>query len=465
MIGLVYLRELQDHLKSLRFQVSLAVVVLLFGLSGVIYVCKNAQLVRDNSMLEAEGNQRFDGMELVADVVRWHRALATRLETEYITEGGTNWFDDGHWLPIHSHEVQINSGRARANNNFLRRYDTVDWTFLTRIVISFLCIVLAYDTFSGEHERGTLRVVLAYPIARAHLLAAKILAHLTVVMIAVGLGILVSLLIMSVGDAVRFDGSAASGVMLFLVGTGVYATLFLLLAAAASALTRRSASSLVFLLLVWVVLIVMVSQTSYLIGTSTVEGVGRWRDTWASAVDQTRNRLQREGVVLRDRDAGAADDYALERRYAAAMEAALAQDERTIRAMEARSLAQYERARAVNLLSPGFAYQYSIEALLGTGVIRQVDLLEQVWQYRLTLRDFVRERDAVDPDSPHVLFLPEYVSEREIDPEDVPRFVHRDLDLTEALAAGRTPVILLMVEALAAFAFALWAVNRMRVSE
>jgi len=62
-IGLVYLRELRDHLKSLRFQVSLAVVVLLFGLSGVIYVYKGAQLISDNAMVEAQGNRSFERME------------------------------------------------------------------------------------------------------------------------------------------------------------------------------------------------------------------------------------------------------------------------------------------------------------------------------------------------------------------------------------------------------------------
>ncbi|HCL27618.1 MAG TPA: hypothetical protein DIC52_04170 [Candidatus Latescibacteria bacterium] len=38
-------------------------------------------------------------------------------------------------------------------------------TLLLRLVLSFLCIVLAYDGIAGEAERGTLRLVLAYPIS------------------------------------------------------------------------------------------------------------------------------------------------------------------------------------------------------------------------------------------------------------------------------------------------------------
>ena len=133
--------------------------------------------------------------------------------------------------------------------------------------------------------------------------------------------------------------------------------------------------------------------------------------------------------------------------------------------MHAQSIAQYDRARSVSLLSPGFAYQYSIETLLGTGAIRYADYVEQVWEYRRVLRAFVRERDAVDPDSPHVLFLADYVSHREIDPENIPRFVQRDLTFAAALSAGRGPIVLLLLETLSALVLALWAVNRMRVAE
>jgi hypothetical protein len=55
-------------------------------------------------------------------------------------------------------------------------------------------------------------------------------------------------------------------------------------------------------------------------------------------------------------------------------------------------------------------------------------------------------------------------STSEIDPENVPRFAQRGLTFAEALAAGRTPVILLVLETLAAFVIALWAANRMRVA-
>ncbi|HCV23873.1 MAG TPA: hypothetical protein DGN59_10455, partial [Candidatus Latescibacteria bacterium] len=55
--------------------------------------------------------------------------------------------------------------------------------------------------------------------------------------------------------------------------------------------------------------------------------------------------------------------------------------------------------------APGYAFQYSMEALLGTGVARHQDFFRQAMRYRETLRQFVRARDAQDSDSPHGTFL------------------------------------------------------------
>ena len=74
----------------------------------------------------------------------------------------------------------------------------------------------------------------------------------------------------------------------------------------------------------------------------------------------------------------------------------------------------------MNLLSPGYAFQYSLEALLGNGIARFRSFTRQGWDYRETLREFLRARDAADPDSPHVLFLGDYMSQEKLDPAPHP---------------------------------------------
>ena len=127
-------------------------------------------------------------------------------------------------------------------------------------------------------------------------------------------------------------------------------------------------------------------------------------------------------------------------------------------------MARYELARAINLLSPAFAFQYTVEALLGSGLPKRQSFIDQVFQYRTALRDVLRHRDAADPDSPHVLFLPRFVSRQPLEEALIPRFRERALTPAEGLAFSVTPLVVLLVETLLAFLFARWSVNRADVT-
>ena len=76
------------------------------------------------------------------------------------------------------------------------------------------------------------------------------------------------------------------------------------------------------------------------------------------------------------------------------------------------------------------------------------------------LRDFIRGRDASDPDSPHILYVSDYVSQQPLEGSEIPRFPGVRLSLGEGLATGWLPLTLLAFEALAAFLFAMGAVAR-----
>ena len=127
-------------------------------------------------------------------------------------------------------------------------------------------------------------------------------------------------------------------------------------------------------------------------------------------------------------------------------------------------MARYEVARTINLFSPAFAFQYSVEAILGTGLAKRQAFLEQALDYRESLRHFVREQDAMDPDSPHELYLRNYLSKKPLVDGQLPRFVERPLSPADGLTFSLIPLVVLLLEAGAAFFFALWAVSRADVT-
>lgn len=61
-------------------------------------------------------------------------------------------------------------------------------TSLSVYLIPLLALLMSFDAIAGETERGTLPLLLAYPVARWQVLVGKLLAHLAILTLAVLLG-------------------------------------------------------------------------------------------------------------------------------------------------------------------------------------------------------------------------------------------------------------------------------------
>ena len=88
-------------------------------------------------------------------------------------------------------------------------------TSLAVYLVPLLALLMAFDAVAGEVERGTLPLILTYPVGRAEILAGKFLAHLGVLALALATGYGVA-----AAAAFAFDaGAAAGGVEGAAVGT------------------------------------------------------------------------------------------------------------------------------------------------------------------------------------------------------------------------------------------------------
>ncbi|MCW2239049.1 ABC transporter permease [Azospirillum canadense] len=59
---------------------------------------------------------------------------------------------------------------------------------LTIFLVPLIALLLAYDALVGEIERGTMLLLLAYPVARWEIVAGKFLGHAALIAIATGVG-------------------------------------------------------------------------------------------------------------------------------------------------------------------------------------------------------------------------------------------------------------------------------------
>lgn len=110
-------------------------------------------------------------------------------------------------------------------------------TSLAVYLVPLVALLMSFDAVAGEVERGTLPLLLTYPVARAEVLAGKALAHLAVLAIALAVGYG-----LAAGAAIAMDKGAARGigalVRLFWTSS-LLGLVFLGLGYALSALARR----------------------------------------------------------------------------------------------------------------------------------------------------------------------------------------------------------------------------------
>jgi len=128
-------------------------------------------------------------------------------------------------------------------------------TTLAVYLVPLVALLMAFDAVAGEVERGTLSLVLTYPIPRAGILAGKFVAHLNILGLAVAIGYG-----LAAAAAIGADTRAVAGLpalaRLFWTSLLLGAT-FLGIGYALSAVARRPGAAAGLAIALWLVLIVL----------------------------------------------------------------------------------------------------------------------------------------------------------------------------------------------------------------
>src|SRR5687768_8574816 len=80
-------------------------------------------------------------------------------------------------------------------------------TSLGVYLVPLVALLMSFDAIAGEVERGTLPLVLTYPVSRGELILGKFTAHLAILALAAGIGYGAA-----AGAAFAVDANAAQGV-------------------------------------------------------------------------------------------------------------------------------------------------------------------------------------------------------------------------------------------------------------
>ena len=179
-------KELLGHLLTLRMALVLAFAVVLSVLTAVMGRMDYAQSM---DIYRAESQQYEQQQEEVTVYSQFDLryflppqplAILARGASE---ASGAIYSINMRWEEAAPHPLRSNW------NDRIRTLVRLDFTGAVALLLSFLAVVLGFDGICGERERGTLQQVLANPVPRGVLVAAKLLGGLIILWMALSLGL------------------------------------------------------------------------------------------------------------------------------------------------------------------------------------------------------------------------------------------------------------------------------------
>ena len=463
MLTAIVKRECLDHLLSLRFSFALVLVVVLMVLNALGFAGGTYSYKRDRYLEKVQAQQetlranadrlwqlavRGPGdlhkkpSQLMFCAAEADHALPNRVGAYNMTEGTYKIKIYGIWVLsfLGSHSFQDSLRRTAQQ---LLSVQAIDWVFIIGVVLSLVALLFTFEAIVGEKERGTLKLVMAQSLPRHTLLLGKFLGAMLVLTLVMVLGVVVNLLlVLSLSEANLGAGETAK--LVGMVGLALlYLSIFVSLGLWVSARSSSARASLVSVLLLWTCTTLIWPQTGGVLAARLLQN----KSQSATPVIYKKDKMVMESPTISKMSLLAAK---LTRRNLKNPEKvqpfaeAIRTDRRAVQQVEdsilADQLNQAEFARNLVRLSPMGCFQYSMEALAGTGLARHKSFIEQVRTYAQLYEQTIIALDRADPKSMHLFPVPQAMSKRKVSVESLPVF-REDLSAGTLIGQARVDVI------------------------
>ena len=304
----------------------------------------------------------------------------------------------------------------------------IDWVFIG-IFMSFFVILFTFDAIAGERANGTLSLMMSNEVSRGQVLLAKYLGAFFTLMMPLTIGILMNLLIIYLSGNIPFDSADWLRVFGVIGLFALHISIFIFLGLFFSSRVSNAITSLVWLLLTWVCLaFIFPSLIGLFVGTldpiPSIEVISARKRTQLANIDAEFRPLEMFEVTKLS-EAPSVNNPSATRRWATYFTRRSEIKTRIADAHVDQQLRQVQLARELTQISPIVCFQYAMEGLANTGIVRYMDFVKQGRRYRQTFIDFIKTEDRDDPESLHIYPVREGLSQKPVDPNAIPRFKAR----------------------------------------
>ena len=433
MIWHIAKRELYDNLNSLRFALTIVLLLALMLTNAMVHLREHPERVRAYRAGVAEYRNDLESYaaESLYKLAQQGPGYLNKKPSSlrFCAEGGEPFLPSGvlggylRWGRPDFESFWILAYLSGTPNlkNISPDVTKVDWGFIIGYVLSLVALLFTFDAISGERESGTLRLMLANSVPRHTALIGKFLGALISINIPFALAVLVNLLVISTANDVHLSAEAWGRLGIIFLIALLYTCLFLALGLLVSARVQRSAVSLVILLLVWVVFVVFTPNTlaSIVGGFSSPMSSNDFEERSSQLEDELSELLVKYYLHSEDTREDMIKKIRLGGEY---VTKDAEQQERLHETLLKQQISQMNQVRAAIRLSPVTIVQHLLESFAGTGFERHLQFLENVQSYAQQFREFIIDTDQADPESLHISGIPTGMSQKPVPPEAVPKF-------------------------------------------
>ncbi len=261
-------KELLVNLLSMRFLVGLIVSVLMMGIVGYVLVEDYAaryQTYLSNLQVHEQAlahTKVYSMVQWVVDIPPSPLSVFSRQTKDLPTSIHVSPYhipsliDEGEG----SGTIDLSGTGNRPYNPLLKIFTSIDLSFVISVILSLFAVLLIFDSFSGEHEQGTMKLLLSSSTGRVHLVIGKFLGALLTLAIPLTIGFLEVMILWILHPGLSLNASAWAGAGLIYFFSLVFLSSFLALALFLSLYAKESSSCLMYLLLGWVVVAILIPQ-------------------------------------------------------------------------------------------------------------------------------------------------------------------------------------------------------------
>jgi ABC-type transport system involved in multi-copper enzyme maturation permease subunit len=434
MLRAVLKRELLHNLYSLRFLISLVVLLGVFIAGSLSFVKGHALNLEKYRETQAQFLE-----DMKKDAAENATALAVNRRTYTLRPRDHAFIDDAKekYLPnaiaFSAWNVFSFQNRSASANPFLKKFDELNWSFIAAVIVTFVTLMFTFDAVSGEKETKTLALSLSNPVSRGTLLLGKYLSAVFSVMALVLAGSLVSLLIvLSLGRA-GLTGGLAGEVAGFLAVVSLLSAAVAACGLFSSVVAPNSNVSLLLALSFWLAFVVVIPNSSTFIAKNLY------------SIESSEAVQKKVGAAFADLNKSAPpgswmmnsnNPFLPQHKLRADLQMKRLEAEKAIRDVFFQAMfRQFERTRLLTAISPVSLFEDITEAVVAGGYLRFRKAWRDLHVYQGQFLEFFKAVDAADKDSPHWDNPNENVSttRKPVSFERVPQFEERPMTFAERL--------------------------------